>query len=136
MFNKNYLTINNTKKNNIYTFIPEFHDGGKVQSVGFQSGDNGRVPMGYLSPNVINYDNIEYKITTFEQVFMIYNGEGCVIDTEPELLNKQIRITDIVTNNSAIVKLNEHDFSNDLYFNLGITIENAGKTFYLSFEII
>lgn len=131
MFNKNYLTINNAKKNNIYTFKPEFHDGGKVQKVGFISDF-----MGYLSPNVINYDNIEYKITGFYQVFMIYSGEGCIIETEPELLNKQIRIIDIVTNNSAIVKLNDHDFSNDLYFNLGITIENAGKTFYLSLEII
>lgn len=119
------------KKNNIYTFIPEFRNSGKVQHVGFDSGI-----MGYLSPNVINYDNIEYKITLFEQVFMTYSAEGCIIETEPELLNKQIRITDIVTNNSAIVELNKHDFSNDLYFNLGITIENAGKTFYLSLEII
>ena len=102
-----------------------------MQYLGFDSGF-----IGYLSPNVINYDNIEYKITRFYQIFMMYSGEGCFIETEPELLNKQIRITDIVTNNSAIVKLNEHDFSNDLYFNLGITIENAGKTFYLSLEII
>ena len=117
------------KKNNVYTFIPEFENSGKVQYVGFNSG------MGYLSPNVINYDNIEYKITRFEQIFMSYGLQGCMIETEPEL-NKQIRITDIVTNNSTIIKLNDHDFSDNLYFDLGITIENAGKTFYLSLEII
>lgn len=131
MFNKNYLTINNAKKNNVYTFIPEFKNSGKAQSVGFTSG-----VIGYLSPNIINYDNIEYKITRFNQHFMQYDPEGCFIETEPELLNKQIRITDIVTNNSTIVKLNDSDLSNNLYFNLGITIENAGKTFYLSLEII
>lgn len=128
MFNKNYLTINNAKKNNIYTFIPELHDSGKWQYVGFNSG------MGYLSPNVINYDNIEYKITRFEQDFMKNDPEGSYIETEPKL-NKQIRITDIVTNNSTIIKLNGY-FSNDLFYDLGITIENAGKTFYLSLEII
>ena len=129
MFNKNYLTINNAKKNNIYTFIPEFEINGKVQYVGFDSG------RGYLSPNVINYDNIEYEITKFEQIFMSYGLQGCSIYTEPKL-NKQIKITDIVTNNSTIIKLNDHDFSNGLYIDLGITIENAGKTFYLSLEII
>lgn len=66
---------------------------------------------------------------------MQYSPEGCFIRTEPEL-NKQIRITDLSTNNSTIVKLNDPDHSNNLYLNLGITIENAGKTFYLSFEII
>lgn len=66
---------------------------------------------------------------------MQYSPAGCFIRTEPEL-NKQIRITDLSTNNSTIVKLNDTDYSNNLYLNLGITIENAGKTFYLSFEII
>lgn len=135
MFNKNHLIINNAKKSNIYTFIPEFHDGGKMQFVGFQSDDNGSVPRGYLSPNVINYDNIEYKITVLEQVFTLYSPDGCVISTEPEL-NKQIRIIDIVTNKSTLVQLNDHDFSNNLYLDLDITIENVGKTFYLFLEIV
>ena len=124
------------KKNNVYTFIPEFHNSGKTQSVGFQSGDNGRVPMGYLSPNVINYNNIEYKITHLAQVFMLYDPEGCYIATEPELLNKQIRITNLTTNKSALVRLNDHDTRANLSYDLDITIENAGKTFYLSLEII
>lgn len=124
------------KKNNVYTFIPEFHNSGKTQSVSFQSDGNGRVPMGYLSPNVINYNNIEYKITNLTQSFMLYDPAGCYIATEPELLNKQIRITNLTTNKSTLVKLNDHDFSNNLYFDLDITIENAGKTFYLSLEII
>ena len=92
--------------------------------------------MGYLSPNIINHDNIEYKITRLMQLFMLYEPAGCYIATEPELLNKQIRITDIVTNKSTLVQLNDHDFSNSLYLDLDITIENAGKTFYLSLEII
>lgn len=118
------------KKNNVYTFIPEFHNSGKTQSVGFNSG------MGYLSPNVINYNNIEYKITRLKQSFMLYDPAGCYIATEPELLNKQIRITNLTTNKSTLVQLNDHDFSNSLYLDLDITIENAGKTFYLSLEII
>ena len=122
------------KKNNTYTFIPEFENTGKVQYVGFRS-KTGYTPFGYLLPNVINYDNIEYKITELTQIFVTYGIQGCSIHTEPKL-NKQIRITDIVTNNSTIIKLNDHDFSDNLYFDLGITIENAGKTFYLSLEII
>lgn len=117
------------KKNNIYTFIPEFYSSSKVQYVGFDSG------RGYLSPNVINYDNIEYRITQFDQIFMWNDPEGCMIYTEPEL-NKQIRITDLVTNKSTLVYLNKHDTRASLSYYLGITIENAGKTFYLSLEII
>lgn len=66
---------------------------------------------------------------------MQYSPEGCFIETEPEL-NKQIRITNLITNKSTLVQLNDSDLSNNLYLDLDITIENAGKTFYLSFEII
>lgn len=122
------------KKNNIYTFIPEFEDTGKVQYVGFRS-KTGYTPFGYLSPNIINYDNIEYKITELTQVFMLYGLQGCEIDTEPEL-NKQIRITNLITNKSVLATLNKHNANIDLSPDLDITIENAGKTFYLSLEII
>lgn len=67
---------------------------------------------------------------------MLYDDQvGCYIGTEPEL-NKQIRITNLMTNKSALVNLNTHDTYANLSGDLDITIENAGKTFYLSLEII
>ena len=66
---------------------------------------------------------------------MQYIPEGCFIATEPEL-DKQIKITNLITNKSALVDLNKHDTSVNLSYDLDITIENAGKTFYLSLEII
>lgn len=135
MFNKILLPPSINTKTNIYTFIPEFQDGGsKTQSLGFNSR-TGFVPFGYLSPSVINYDNIEYRITSLQQAFMFYSPEGCFISTEPEL-NKQIKITNLTTNKSALVNLNKHDTYANLSSDLDITIENAGKTFYLSLEII
>lgn len=66
---------------------------------------------------------------------MLYNLQGCSIFTEPTL-NKQIRITNLITNKSVLATLNEHNADIDLSTDLDITIENVGKTFYLSLEII